>query len=365
MKKLSWQKIFLSLGLVLCLVGSASAADPWPLVADFTDLGILGAPEGSSGESYGTGINDFGQVVGWSSTNIYGVYHAFLWSPGQGMQDLGTPTGENRSYGAALNNTGQIAVNYFAGGTTAYLYFQGSWTKLATLADWCESVAGGINQAGYVAGRTYVPGANWRACYWSPAGALQTLGTLGGTASEAAALNAYNWVVGNSRTPEDTLHAFLWKPGGEMQDLGCLPGDTYSVATGINDSGWIVGYSWGQFERAVMWSPGGQIQELGFLPDGWSSHATAINNSGQVTGWSNARWNTGFNIYEVTHAFFYANGQMQDLGTLDKNPLRGSWGYAINNRGQAAGKADSANGLRAFLATLRSAIPPVLYLLMQ
>jgi hypothetical protein len=68
----------------------------------------------------------------------------------------------------------------------------------------------------------------------------------------------------------------------------------------------------------------------------------------------------------VTPAFIYANGQMRDLGTMDKNPLRGSWGYAINNYGQVAGKADSAtSGMRGFLATLRGAVPPMLYLLLQ
>jgi probable HAF family extracellular repeat protein len=50
------------------------------------------------------------------------------------------------------------------------------------------------------------------------------------------------------------------------------------------------------------------VTDLGTLPGGNSSSAAAINDLGQVVGSS---WVAGGNI----HAFFWAQGAMQDLGT--------------------------------------------------
>ena len=66
----------------------------------FTDLGTLGGSE-----SYASGINERGQVVGDSLT-ASGDYHAYLWEKGV-MTDLGTLGGE---FGNVLeiNERGQI-----------------------------------------------------------------------------------------------------------------------------------------------------------------------------------------------------------------------------------------------------------------
>src|SRR5262245_20731382 len=66
-----------------------------------TDLGTLGGPS-----SYPTGINNAGQVVGWSDTNTSGVTHAFLYQNGT-ITDLGT-LGGAYSAAAGINNAGQV-----------------------------------------------------------------------------------------------------------------------------------------------------------------------------------------------------------------------------------------------------------------
>ena len=72
---------------------------------------------------------------------------------------------------------------------------------------------------------------------------MTNLGTLpGGTYSIATGINDRGQVVGYSTLPNNNIyHAFLYS-GGEMTDIGTL-GGTHSKANGINDSGQIVGYS--------------------------------------------------------------------------------------------------------------------------
>jgi probable HAF family extracellular repeat protein len=80
-------------------------------------------------------------------------------------------------------------------------------------------------------------------------GAMQALGTLGGTESYAFDINDVGQVVGNSNLigRPNTLNAFLYDDG-KMIDLnswaeiggGALAHDTLLSAVGINDSGQIL-----------------------------------------------------------------------------------------------------------------------------
>ena len=80
-----------------------------------TDLGMLGGAQVDS-ESGASGINNAGQVVGWSSpdatnfssNSIAPDEHAFLWQNGA-MTDLGTLGGTpDNSAAFAINNAGQV-----------------------------------------------------------------------------------------------------------------------------------------------------------------------------------------------------------------------------------------------------------------
>jgi probable HAF family extracellular repeat protein len=68
-----------------------------------TDLGTL--PGGGSSGAFG--INDAGQVVGWSSSAAF-ADHAFITGPnGVGMTDLGT-LGGGTSQAFGINDAGQV-----------------------------------------------------------------------------------------------------------------------------------------------------------------------------------------------------------------------------------------------------------------
>ena len=112
-----------------------------------------------------------------------------------------------------------------------------------------------------------------------------------------------------------------------IDDLGTLGGS--SMATGLNDSGEVVGYcSIGSTNKAFIWDPTNHMQDLSPIV-GSPSLAWRINNSGLVSGIRGGTVPThrGF-VWDRT------NGAVI-LGTLG---LAQSDGYGVNNAGQVVGE---------------------------
>ena len=197
-----------------------------------TDLAGGGSPQ----EHYD--INASGEVV-CDAFNRAG--HALFYSASK-MIDLGTLGGTN-SYACGINDNGQV-VGYTinTGGTShAWLYSSGMMTDLGTLGG-TNSYAYSINASGQVVGCYYTPNdASYHAFLYSGS-TMTDLGALGGTNSTntiANAINASGQVVGVSAG-----HAFLYS-GSAMTDLNTLidplSGWTLKYAFAINDTGQIVG----------------------------------------------------------------------------------------------------------------------------
>ena len=107
-----------------------------------------------------------------------------------------------------------------------------------------------MNDAGQVVGWSYTVGSLvscppapciHHAFLWTATEGMVSLGTLGGTNSEATAVNADGWVVGQSDVTQG-FDAFLWTPDHGMADLGTLGGG-FSSALDVNDRGQVVGWS--------------------------------------------------------------------------------------------------------------------------
>ena len=227
---------------------------------EITDLGTLGGLE-----SYALGLNNEGQVVGWSliESDTF-EQRAFLWSDGE-MTDLGVLGDGTRSLARDINDRGQVV----GSSTTrpeeaapapeyAFLWEDGEMTELPVIeGDYSAAVA--INRDGVIVGVastddgdgiTY--GIGIHAAKWED-GEVTDLGTLGeGESSTASGINRDGMIVGSSliepgaasgRAGEN--HACVWTADGELYDLNDLipeeSGWILERATDINDRGQIVG----------------------------------------------------------------------------------------------------------------------------
>ena len=323
-----------------------------PQTYGITDLGTLG---GAASEAYG--INNAGQVVGWSTT-ADGAVHGFLYDGGV-MTDLGTLDGGSFSHATGINDQGQV-VGY--GGINAYgpmfreftqgfIWQNGGMQPLGALYCPCSfnqrygtSAAYGINSAGQAVGDSEtVRGETIRHAFLWQDGAMQDIGGGAGgwSISYAYAINLQGQVVGRF---DD--RAFLWQDGAR-QDLGTLPGHAFSAARAINIQGRVVGESvasTGTDGSAFRWEAG-VMCDLGVLPGDPYSQANGINALGQIVGRSGTRDGVS------SRAFVWQDDVMRDLNSLV--PAGTGWelrsASAINNPGQIVGSGILNGQPRAFL----------------
>jgi probable HAF family extracellular repeat protein len=266
----------------------------------------------------------------------FALYSASALAVPYAITDLGTLGGTlSRAFG--INNSGQVvgAASLDSGYSHPFLYSNGTMSDLGTLDGGTNGVAFSINNSGQIAGSAYTAGGDIRAFLYSD-GSMNNLGTLGGNRSQASGINDSGQVVGWADSTS-AVRAFLYS-NGSMINLGSLS-DRASQASAINDNGEIAGWyidNTGASVHAFVYSNGSMI-DIGTLGSSPSSAAFDINNSGQVVG----RVHNTTNIDPDGRAFLYSNGLMIDLGTLGGTS---SWAYGINDSGQVVGWADTADG---------------------
>ena len=231
----------------------------WTPGQGMQDLGTL--PGALS--SIARGINDLGQVVGESTFPRIGPpepeTHAFLWTPGLGMQDLGAlGSGLTSSIAFDINNAGQVVGRSFLAkfvpppidpetGSHAFLWTRGEGMRDIGALSGGESIAYAINDAGQVVGRSYVSrsmSVSYHAFRWTPAEGMLDLGAFGpaGDSSAALGINEVGQIVGWSTVgvgPYYGIHGALWTTSEGIESLASTTGITH--VRGINDHQQIVG----------------------------------------------------------------------------------------------------------------------------
>jgi probable HAF family extracellular repeat protein len=214
-------------------------------------------------DSYATGINDAGDVVGHSYFTGLAANHPFLFRGGD-VIDLGLPADAGGAYATGINNRGEIIGFAAARGANHPVVFRdGNWTYLAP-----DYVGGGsptsINDAGEIAGSVYyiddfLGKPDWvrRAARFRDG--MTTLLGPADAESRASDINNHGLVVG-SFGPHLNSRAFI-DDGNRFVDLNTLlaPGTGWVVTTanGINDAGTIVGAGRNRSgqHRAIMLVP--------------------------------------------------------------------------------------------------------------
>jgi probable HAF family extracellular repeat protein len=158
-----------------------------------TDLGTLGG--GQDVVDYGSsasGVNDLGQIVGWSTTGpvsfeLGSPVHAVLWTPSTGLRDLGTLSPDTSSAAAKINVFGQVV-----GTSGNALYF---------------NLSIGQDRPFEVIGRPFI---------WSERNGMRDLNTLirgnsGWLLNSATDINVWGQIVGMG-TLNGQPHGFLLTP---------------------------------------------------------------------------------------------------------------------------------------------------------
>ncbi len=232
------------------------------------DLGTLGGQ--NSWMNWGE-INDFGQVVGFSETNVpdpngedvcgFGTHltcRPFLW---QVFHMSALPTlGGNNGQASAINNRGQI-VGFAENGTVDSTCPPGTtnnriqlpvlWENGKAQARALPTVDGDpdgdafwINDQGQAVGDTGTcGGAILHAVSWEN-GTATALPDFG-TGAIAFGINNQGQIVGTVGSADNTTqYGALWQ-NGVLTNLGTLPGDFGAIASGINNKGQVVGSTLG------------------------------------------------------------------------------------------------------------------------
>ncbi len=294
------------------------------------DLGTLGGP--NSWMNWGQ-INDFGQIVGYSETDVldpngedicgFGTHltcRPFLW---QFFHMSALPTlGGNNGEASAINEHGEIV----------------GMAENGNVDSTCPP--------GTMNNRIQLP------VLWEN-GRAHALPTVDGNPDGFAFwINDRGQVVGDSGTCGGaTIHAVSWTNGvaSQLPELG-----TGAIAEGINNQGQIVGTigsADGTTQYGALWQ-NGVLTNLGLLPGDFGGSAFGNNSQGVVVG---GNWDSNF---YWSHAFIWQNGVMTDLNTLFPagSNLYATFAAKINERGQIGGQATVLTGpdagdVHAFIAT--------------
>jgi probable HAF family extracellular repeat protein len=317
------------------------------------DLGTLG---GAS--SYAADINTSNTVVGWSETPA-GVPHAFRWSAGAGMVDLGTLPGDAMSRAVAVLDDGVQGAGQILGmsgnesrWTPVVWSASGSISALPIplIPGLTRALPTAFNARGDVVGSD--AGGFQHGWIWSEAGGKYDLSAhIQGGSSEgsASAVTASGLVVLTTRantckSAPECWRTYLWTQTTGYAPLGTPGNDQEANVTGLalNETGTVAGWVTSVGTGGITpyrWEGGKGFTLLANYSTGAShyGYATAVNSTGTVVG-ADLDPASG----SIVASTWLSNGKIVKLSPDDANP---SVAVAISNLGTIAGWAAVSSGV--------------------
>jgi probable HAF family extracellular repeat protein len=307
--------------------------------------------------THATGINDSGEIVGYYISSN-GIAHGFLDVNGT-FTTLDDPDavgqGAQGTFAEATNDAGQIVGFYTdqAGREHGFIYANGAWANFDDPSA-NETLATGISNSGEISGYAAPAVGNAHSFVLSPTPPLLILNNPGGTpfiGSEK--INDSGEVVGAYNSTQFSAHGFIFDNGvytilddpsashnqgkGDQSDDG-------TFATGINDSGDVVGFYTTDQGIDVT---GVRASVAGFLYSGGSftkiqdfaelqTRPQAINTSGEIVGWV-----VDDNDFRQIHGFWY-DGNFHLFNVAGATSTRA---MGVNDAGQIVGFDTDSQGV--------------------
>jgi len=304
-----------------------------PQAGQWFDLGTLGGDRTDS-EVMCMAIADTGMIVGHSAIVGNEIVHAFAWTPGSGMVDIGTLadlgySGYNFSLGFGTNRSGTLIAGWSGSGFDSADTLPVVWT----------------------------PKVAWNSGQWKITWQIQKLDTTGFEAFSswtAMFANDHGQIIGTAIGVDGVQIAVLWNPilfgkGWKIMQLPNFSADYPSAEPlDINNNGEIVGdvatQDWSTYFPA-LWKPiqpFGNAYSLTVLPTraGYLQgvgDGEGINDLGDIVGGST---DANGNYYATRWSTKDPN-LVPTVLPVPPHPGTWSWATKVNNNGVAAGSYGS------------------------
>lgn len=289
-------------------------------------------------------LNESGQMAGSGFESFW--FEGFVWPDVQVVVELSPMFGWGYSEAAGINDSGTFVGTAAVNPTTTKP--QAFVADLASGAQFLQPLVAGpniqsvgldITNSGLIAGYSdTVPTIGLlgnpfaHAVLWT-AGVPQDLGTLGGDVSVASGVNESGVVVGVSNLQLGGLvRGFRWTSVNGMEQLVGFAAGARTWASDVNDAGLIAGDAdSANGRKAVVWSALDTFRVLDDWPGDTTSEARAINTRGEVVGRGigatiEARLWKNDEVFNLTA--MVSTGELEMYGASD-----------INDAGQILGSA--------------------------
>ncbi len=255
-------------------------------------------------------MNAAGQIAGDFQYNS--IPTAMRYDPAVGRVPMSVPAGTIQSLALGINDAG-FCVGRFSPPTGSS---QGAlWAPDNSLTalpmppgTWSYSTASGVNNAGTVCGAATLavtgpdPQQAWR---WTALVGYDMLPGIGGIDSLAWDINATGDVIGRGTTAAGLYRAILWQ-GDTAFSLPMPTGSTQAYGLAINDAGDAIGTT---NSNNDAWVYRAATSSTVKLPDlGFKCVAYDINNSGWIAGWAES------SPFEYTPVVWDPAGVLHNVG---------------------------------------------------